>query len=152
MLSNAKMLAALEGETQHLADAFELRSSYASAPPVLTIRLEDIETIQPDHAPTKSLAIAPAASDPPGSTLSRVQLGSFSSEAEALAASEVMTQRYGASLKNRKPNVSEAVVNGTRFYRVVIDLQTDSEARNMCETMKKQNNDCLVWPESQFNN
>lgn len=134
---NTKPITALMNEAQQFTGSNNLMSAHASASSAQPLRHEPAATRPP--------ALLPLVSQRAGLPPSRVQLGSYSSEPEARAASEMMRQSYGASIEGRNLTISKAVVRQVQYYRVVIDLQSDRDARDLCGTIRKEKKDCLVW-------
>jgi hypothetical protein len=56
-----------------------------------------------------------------------------------------MRQSHATILARRQLIVAEAVVGRTLVYRVVIDLQGERAALDLCDAIKKEKMDCLVW-------
>lgn len=73
-----------------------------------------------------------------------VQLGSFTSEAGARRAWGIFVSR-DRSLKDRELRITEAMVNGRRYYRVAAAGYQAAEARSKCSTLKGHGNDCLAY-------
>lgn len=136
-LSNEETVTALKDDTMMFASAFVLRPARTNVPSAPADRHKPEPAGSPIYAPP---VLQNVASAPP-----RVQLGSYSSKAQALAASDRMRQSHATILEGRQLTVVEAIVGRTQFYRVVIDLQSDRAARDLCDAIKKENVDCLVW-------
>jgi Flp pilus assembly protein TadD len=72
-----------------------------------------------------------------------VQLGSFSTEAGARRAWGIFVGR-DRSLKGRELHITEATVNGRRYFRVAAAGYEAAEARIKCSTLKGRGGDCLA--------
>ncbi len=136
-LSNEETITALKNNTLKFASASVQRSARTTVPSAPAVRHD----LKPAQAPT----YLPPVSQPIRSTPPRVQLGSYSSKAQALAASNRMRQSHATILARRQLIVAEAVVGRTLVYRVVIDLQGERAALDLCDAIKKEKMDCLVW-------
>lgn len=75
-----------------------------------------------------------------------VQLGSFSSRANAERAWNIYQKRY-SQLSNRNLVITEAKVRGKTFYRVSAAGFGATEARSMCGTVKSQGRGCFAYAE-----
>ena len=74
-----------------------------------------------------------------------VQLGSFSSRQAAERAWEIYASRH-TELANHQMVISEAVVNGRRYFRVSADGFSLSESRAMCAQVDAESTDgCVSW-------
>jgi len=73
-----------------------------------------------------------------------VQLGSYVSKAEALRGWSMLQGKF-PQLKDRKPVITEAVVNGRTFWRVAADGFTSQSARAMCGTVKSAGRGCFAY-------
>ncbi len=136
VLSNARTITALEGGMLAF-NGGGLQTAHASA--------QRLQPVQPEMTPTPSVTPAPPVSQPQDPDPALVQFGSFSSEAEALAATVNMSSRYGSILKGRKLTISAATVRQVHYHRVVLRLQSEREARDLCSAVQNQKGDCLVW-------
>jgi tetratricopeptide (TPR) repeat protein len=94
-----------------------------------------------EAAPTEHKAVA-AKRTSPGTHL--VQLGSFTTEAGARRAWGIFVSR-DRSLKERELRITEAMVNGRRYYRVAAAGYQAAEARSMCSSVKGRGGDCLAF-------
>lgn len=84
---------------------------------------------------------------PKGPATHHVQLGSYVSKAEALRGWSVLQGKF-PQLKDRKPVITEAVVNGRTFWRVAADGFTSQSARAMCGTVKSAGRGCFAYAAS----
>ena len=110
--------------------------------------------VQPVRArPTSAAATAtrPAeAKAPAGPPTGRhlVQLGSFSSEANARRAWTVFTAR-NPSLRNYGRRITPVVVRGKNFWRVSAEGLSASAARSLCSSVKSQGRGCFAYAAGQ---
>lgn len=77
-----------------------------------------------------------------------VQLGSFLSEESARRAWDVYVSRDPA-LQERELRITQAVVNGRRYWRVAAAGYEASAARHMCSAVRSRGRDCLAYAERQ---
>lgn len=90
----------------------------------------------------RKLAVAkPAPSVPAGNHV--VQLGSFTTEAGAHRAWNIFVGR-DPSLKGRQLRITQAMVNGRRYFRVAAAGYEAAEARSKCSSLKGRGGDCLA--------
>jgi tetratricopeptide (TPR) repeat protein len=89
----------------------------------------------------KLASAKPAASAPAGTHV--VQLGSFTTEAGAHRAWNIFVSR-DASLKGRELRITQATVNGRRYFRVAAAGYQAAEARSKCSSLKGRGNACLA--------
>lgn len=73
-----------------------------------------------------------------------VQLGSFTTEAGARRAWGIFVSR-DRSLKDRELRITEATVNGRRYFRVAAAGYEAAEARSKCSSLKGRGNECLAY-------
>lgn len=118
---------------------------------------------QPAAAPAAQVASAPAAEQPlrktrkvaaanrifPGVKAAAggshlIQLGSFSSRANADRAWSIYLSR-NPELARFDRTVTEAVVNGKRYWRVSAGGFDRGSAQQMCSTVKMRGGACLLW-------
>ncbi len=76
-----------------------------------------------------------------------VQLGSFSSKANAERAWSIFLSR-NPELARFDRKLTEAYVNGKRFYRVSAAGFDRSSARQMCSNVKVRGGACILWAAS----
>jgi hypothetical protein len=108
-------------------------------------------------APVRTAAVAPP-SQPAPAPVARaksaapathvVQLGSFLSEATAHRAWDIYVGR-DPSLRDREMRITEAVVNGRRYWRVAAAGYAADGARDMCSAVRSRGRDCLAYAERQ---
>lgn len=73
-----------------------------------------------------------------------VQLGSFSSEANARRAWTIFTSR-NANLRNYRMTITPVVVRGKNFWRVAAAGFTSAGASGMCSTVKARGGACFAY-------
>jgi Flp pilus assembly protein TadD len=73
-----------------------------------------------------------------------IQLGAYDSKAEAARGWSALQAKF-PQLKDRKPVITEAVVNGRTFWRVAAEGFTAQSARAMCGTIKSQGRGCFAY-------
>lgn len=101
-------------------------------------------------AATTAAAVAPtpvAAPAAKGPATHLVQLGSYVSKAEAVRGWSAIQAQF-PQLKDRKPVITQAVVNGKTFWRVAADGFTSQSARAMCGTVKSAGRGCFAYAAS----
>jgi Flp pilus assembly protein TadD len=91
-------------------------------------------------------AAAPAPSDKAAAS-HLVQLGSYTSKLEAERGWNVLKAKF-PQLKDHKPVISEAVVNGRTFWRVAASGFGPNSARSMCGTVKSSGRGCFAYAAS----
>ncbi len=91
--------------------------------------------------------VAAAALAQKGPATHLVQLGSYDSKAEALRGWNSLQGKF-PQLKDRKPVITEALVNGRTFWRVAADGFTSQSARAMCGTLKSAGRGCFAYAKS----
>lgn len=95
-------------------------------------------------ATTAAAAPAPAAAADKGPATHLVQLGAYGSKAEAQRGWSTLQAKF-PQLKDRKPVITEALVNGRTFWRVAADGFTSQGARAMCGTVKSAGRGCFAY-------
>lgn len=75
-----------------------------------------------------------------------VQLGAFSSRQRAERAKAVFVAR-NSTLKTHTLRITEAQVNGQRFFRVAAEGFNGGSARSLCGSVKRQGNGCFAYAE-----
>jgi len=94
-------------------------------------------------APVRQAAAKPALPTPGASGSHIAQLGSYTSEANALAGWKVFQSRY-ANLNGQKPVITRAVVDGKDYYRVAAGGFDAKGAAAMCSAVKASGHGCLA--------
>lgn len=103
-----------------------------------------VQTTPVRHGAAPKPAAARAAQRADGTHL--VQLGSFSSEQGARRAWGIYVKRY-PELSSHQMVISEAVVNGKRYWRVSAAGFGRSSASTMCGKVKSGGNGCFAYAE-----
>ena len=73
-----------------------------------------------------------------------VQLGSFLSEAQAQRAWDIYVDRY-PQLKGTKMALTEAEIDGTRYFRVAAADLAQSSASSLCSSIKRSGHGCFAY-------
>jgi tetratricopeptide (TPR) repeat protein len=76
-----------------------------------------------------------------------VQLGSYDSKVEAERGWNVLKGKF-PQLKDHKPVITQAVVNGRTFWRVAADGFGPTSARGMCSAVKSAGRGCFAYAAS----
>lgn len=95
-------------------------------------------------AATAAAAASPAASIDKAAATHLVQLGSYDSKIEATRGWSVLQAKF-PQLKDRRPVITEAVVNGRTFWRVAAEGFSSKSARAMCGTVKSAGRGCFAY-------
>ena len=74
----------------------------------------------------------------------RIQLGSFSTEQASVAAWDMFRRKYSGILGERELIREVVSREGRQFYRVQTAVQSESEARLLCDQLKDRGQACLV--------
>lgn len=111
----------------------ESRSLTAQAP-------QDTAAPAPQDAP----APAPAATGPAGG--SAVQLGAFSTTANAQSAWNQLSSSYGPLLQGMNPRIVSVPSSGRRLYRLEVRVADPTAARNLCRQLQQHSQGCLPLP------
>jgi Flp pilus assembly protein TadD len=98
-------------------------------------------------ATQRRMAASTVAAVAKGPATHLVQLGSYASKAEAMRGWSTLQGKF-PQLKDRKPTITEAVVNGRTFWRVAADGFTSQGARAMCGTVKAAGRGCFAYAAS----
>lgn len=108
-------------------------------------------------APQRRMAATAAAATPPvardgaskdkAASTHLVQLGSYSSKVEAERGWTVLKGKF-PQLKDHKPVITEAVVNGRTFWRVAADGFGANSAKSLCGTVKSAGRGCFAYAAS----
>ena len=94
----------------------------------------------------------PAASSPPAPTAvadqpnSAVQLGAFSSDANARAEWRQLSSRFRSQLDGLTPAVVPVTLSGRQLYRLEARVASQSAARRLCRRLQQQSQGCLPLP------
>ena len=76
-----------------------------------------------------------------------VQLGSFSSEANARRAWDILRQRH-PELRSHELQITPALVNGAKFWRVAASGFDRRTAGNMCSSVKVRGGGCIAYSDA----
>jgi Flp pilus assembly protein TadD len=125
------------------AAAPSVRTAAVALPP----RRAKVPTPAPVPAPARPATAKPAPVRAAGAGHA-VQLGSFLSEDGARRAWDVYVNR-DPSLREREMRITQAVVNGRRYWRVAAAGYDASTARSMCSAVRSRGRDCLAYAERQ---
>ena len=107
-----------------------------------------VATPQRRMAATVASAKAPAAAtSDKGARTHLVQLGSYDSKVEAERGWTVLKGKF-PQLREHKPVITQAVVNGRTFWRVAADGFGPASARGMCSTVKSAGRGCFAYAAS----
>ncbi|MGB6488282.1 MAG: SPOR domain-containing protein [Steroidobacteraceae bacterium] len=91
----------------------------------------------PSSPPAQATAIPPN---------SAVQLGAFSSGANAREAWRQLSFRFRAQLAGLTSTIIPVTVSGRRFYRLEARVATQSAARRLCRQLQQDSQGCLPLP------
>ncbi len=97
--------------------------------------------------PQRRMAATAAAVSPSsdkGATTHLVQLGSYDSKIEAERGWKVVQSKF-PQLKDRKPVITQAVVNGRTFWRIAAEGFSVQSAKSMCGTVKSAGRGCFAY-------
>lgn len=97
----------------------------------------------PQRRMASATAPAPVMSDKAAAT-HLVQLGSYDSKIEAERGWNVLKAKF-PQLKDHKPVITQAVVNGRNFWRVAAAGFGPRSARSMCGTVKSAGRGCFAY-------
>lgn len=93
-------------------------------------------------AKVKAKAVTPALPTPSGRGTHVAQLGSYTSQANAMAGWKVFQSRY-ANLKGRQPLIMQAKVDGKDYWRVAAGGFDAKSATAMCAAVKANGHGCI---------
>ena len=94
-------------------------------------------------APQRRMAATATASDKSAAT-HLVQLGSYDSKIEAERGWKVVQSKF-PQLKDRKPVITQALVNGRTFWRIAAEGFSSQSAKSMCGTVKSAGRGCFAY-------
>ena len=94
-------------------------------------------------APQRRMAATATASDKAAAT-HLVQLGSYDSKIEAERGWKVVQSKF-PQLKDRKPVITQALVNGRTFWRIAAEGFSSQSAKSMCGTVKSAGRGCFAY-------
>ncbi len=133
---------ALAGQASFDA-VFAERSAQGAAPSTASRDAVRASLAAPAEAP-RPRAVA-AATMAQGNHL--VQLGSFSSEENARRAQQIFASRY-PELEGRRMVITQAVVQGKRFWRVSAGGFAAGESRALCGAIRSRGEGCFAYTEA----
>jgi cell division septation protein DedD len=97
-------------------------------------------------AKTEVTAAAPASADYATSGRSAVQLGAFSSAANARSAWSQLSSRFRAELAGLTPLVVPVSLSGRQLYRLETPVVDQTAARRLCRQLTQHSQGCLPVP------
>jgi cell division septation protein DedD len=75
-----------------------------------------------------------------------VQLGAFSSNANAKLQWSRLSSRFGPQLRGLTPSVIPVTLSGRRLYRLEARVASQDAARRLCRQLQRQSQGCLPLP------
>jgi hypothetical protein len=75
-----------------------------------------------------------------------VQLGAFSSNANAQLQWKRLSSRFAAQLRGLTPSVIPVTLSGRRLYRLETRVASQDAARRLCRQLQSQSQGCLPLP------
>ncbi|PLK23618.1 SPOR domain-containing protein [Porphyrobacter sp. TH134] len=138
-----RTLAAAETGARYVSNPVVQQLPAASAPRAPAAPRMAAATPQRRMAAT---AAAPAPKDK-GPATHLVQLGSYTSKVEAERGWTVLKGKF-PQLKDHKPVITEAVVNGRTFWRVAAAGFGANSAKSLCGTVKSAGRGCFAYAAS----
>jgi cell division septation protein DedD len=88
----------------------------------------------------------PAQPAPVAQTNSAVQLGAFSSDANAREAWRQLSSRFRSQLSGLTSDIFPVTVSGRRLYRLEARVASQSAARRLCRQLQQHSQGCLPLP------
>jgi hypothetical protein len=77
---------------------------------------------------------------------SAVQLGAFSSIANARSAWSRLSTRFGPELRGLTPRTVPVMSSGRRLYRLEVRVADQTAARRLCRQLQQRSQGCLPVP------
>jgi len=114
----------------------------AEQPPETTPQTAKVEQPEPAPTPRRASITSPVHPSPNGRF--RVQLASLSSGEKAIAEGQRLQRHHPELLGHLEFSTPEAELEQGIFHRVQAGPLTYSQANNLCRTLKRQNQPCLV--------
>ena len=102
-----------------------------------------VATVTPQRRMAPAASPAPVRSDKAAAS-HLVQLGSYDSKIEAERGWNALKSRF-PQLKDHKPVITQAVVNGRTFWRVAAAGFGPNSAKSMCGTVKSAGRGCFAY-------
>jgi Flp pilus assembly protein TadD len=123
----------------NFATAFPAREPAAVSPPM-------VQTIPapPAYRAVREERVAAVKPRPAGRATHAVQLGSFSSEANARRAIGIFTAR-NPELRGRELTITPAVVRGKNFWRVAVTGFDGNAAQRLCSGVRNRGGACFAY-------
>ncbi|HUN72697.1 MAG TPA: SPOR domain-containing protein [Steroidobacteraceae bacterium] len=115
--------------------------SLAPAPPAARTDVPDRATPAPADAPSHH--VVSGAGDNSGPA---VQLGAFSTTANAHAAWQQLSLQFPSQLRGLIPRTVPITLSGRRLYRLQADVGSQSAARGLCRQLQQHSRGCLPLP------
>jgi hypothetical protein len=110
--------------------------SLAAAPPGATAGPASVPSSPPPPPPPPPVA----------QTNSAVQLGAFSSEANAREAWRQLSSRFRSQLSGLTPDIFPVTVSGRTLYRLEARVTSQSTAQRLCRQLQQHSQGCLPLP------
>jgi len=105
---------------------------------------------QTSSAATQSASVATAAASAPAPNAaagrSAVQLGAFSTPANAHSAWSQLLSRFGSELQGMTPQIVPVISSGRRLYRLEARVGDPASARRLCRQLQQHSQGCLPVP------
>lgn len=101
------------------------------------------------QAPQRASATAPAADSvaaPAPAGRSTVQLGAFSTVANAQSAWSQLSSRYRPRLEGMTPRIVPVMSSARRLYRLEVRVADPATARSLCRQLQQHSQGCLPVP------
>ncbi|MCU0951526.1 MAG: SPOR domain-containing protein [Burkholderiaceae bacterium] len=122
----------------------------AAAPPVAAPAATAPPAAKPEAKPAPKPAAQPAPAAAPAAAASapaahRVQLGAFSTEANALAQWKAAGDRF-SQLKGLSPLLTATNGGGAKLIRLQAAVRSEADARSLCDALKAGGQPCLYVP------
>lgn len=124
----------------------ESRSLAAQPPPGAGAITSGVVVSERTTAQTGVAVAAPASADYAVSGNSTVQLGAFSSAANARRAWSQLASRFRAELAGLTPLVVPVSLSGRQLYRLETHAGDQTAARRLCRQLTQQSQGCLPVP------
>lgn len=87
-----------------------------------------------------------ATSAPDGAGYSAVQLGAFSTSANARTQWRQLSSKFPAQLRGLSPRVVPVMLSGRRLYRLEAGVASRAAARRLCSQLQQHSQGCLPVP------
>jgi cell division septation protein DedD len=130
-------------ESRSLAAAVQ---SGPQVPPAMTAGTAPAAATQTPTTEAAAPAPAPATSVMSSTSNSVVQLGAFSTDANARAAWQQLAAKFHSQLAGLSSAVVPVTVSGRTLYRLEARVASQSAARGLCRRLQQQSQGCLPLP------